>query len=100
MYPNHNQYGPSGPRSPTDDIKGGFASVAAAMVSLILSPPLNEVTSPYVYRLATRTYAPELVDLIMIAWLILCWPLCYFAARASIIAALTAAGVYLAYRFI
>lgn len=93
-------YPPQGPRGPMDEIKGGFATTAAAMVALILGAPLNEFTQPYVIYWAERTYAPELTQLIGIAWMILCWPLTYFAARASILAALTAAGVYLAYRFI
>ena len=79
-------------------MKDGFASVTAAMVSIILSAPLNEYTQPYVIYLAQRSYSPEIVHLIGIVWMLLCWPLAYFAARASIIAALTAAGVYIAYR--
>ncbi|MCD1628100.1 hypothetical protein K7H22_19075 [Seohaeicola saemankumensis] len=81
-------------------MKDGFASTLAAMISVLLSAPLNEFTQPYVILYAQRTYAPELVDLIAIVWMILCWPLVFFAARASVIAGLTAAGVYLAYRFI
>lgn len=76
----------------------GFATTLAAMVALILSAPLNEYTNPYVVYFAQRTYAPDLVNLISIAWMFLCWPLVFFAARASIIAGLTAAGVFIAYR--
>lgn len=96
-YPN--QHGPNGPGDKMT-MKDAFASTLAAMVSIILSTPLNEFTQPYVIYWAQRTYAPELVDLIAIIWMILCWPLAFFAARASIIAGLTAAGVYIAYRFI
>ena len=97
MYPNApNQPGGGGPG---DDLKGGFAATAAAMVSLILSPPINEFTQPYVIYWAIRSYPSELVELISIAWMILIWPLVFFAARAGIVYALTAAGIYLAYRF-
>ncbi|WP_299724850.1 hypothetical protein [uncultured Tateyamaria sp.] len=96
---NPNQHGPNG-QGGGMNMKDGFASTLAAMISVLLSAPLNEFTQPYVILYAQRTYAPELVNLIAIVWMILCWPLVFFAARASIIAGLTAAGVYLAYRFI
>ncbi|TYB83479.1 hypothetical protein [Maritimibacter fusiformis] len=83
-----------------DDIKGGFATTAAAMVAILLGSPFNAVTAPYVIAMAERSYSPEVVDLIGIAWMILAYPFVFFAARASILAALTAAGVYIAYRFI
>lgn len=96
MHPNY----PHGPHGPGEkmSMKEAFASVLAAMVSIILSAPLNEYTQHYVIYLAQRSYAPEIVDLIGIAWMLLCWPLVFFAARASIIAGLTAAGVYIAYK--
>lgn len=79
---------------------GGFANTAAAMVSILLSPPINEFTQPYVIYWAMRSYPPELVGPISIIWMILIWPLVYFSAREGIVYALSAAGVYLAYRFI
>lgn len=100
MYPNPNQYGPNGPRGPMDDIKGGFATTAAAMVAILLGSPFNAVTAPYVIAMAERSYSYEVVDFIGICWMILAYPFVFFAARAAIIAALTAAGVYIAYRFI
>ena len=89
-----------GNRGPGDDLTGGFASVAAAMVAILLGAPLNDWTAPYVIALAQETYSPEVVDLIGVAWMILTYPLVFFAARASIVAALTTAGMYLAYRLI
>lgn len=100
MYPNPNQFGPPGQRGPMDDIKGGFATVAAAMVAILLGAPFNALTAPYVIAMAERSYSYEVVNLIGIAWQCLAYPFVFFAARASILAALTAAGVYLAYRFI
>ena len=94
-----NNYPPRGPQSPMDDIKGGFATTVAAMVAILLGSPFNALTAPYVIAMAERSYSPEIVDLIGIAWMILSWPMIFFMARASIIAALTAAGVYLAMRF-
>lgn len=91
------QHGPDG-RNDRMSSKDGFASVLAAMVSIILSAPLNEYTQPWVIYLAMRSYSAELVQLISIAWMLLCWPLVFFAARESIIAGLTAAGVYAAYK--
>ena len=83
-----------------DDIKGGFATTAAAMVAILLGSPFNAMTAPYVIALAEKNYSYEVVDLIGITWMILAYPFVFFAARAGIIAALTTAGVYLAYRFI
>lgn len=95
-----------GPRSrgeesgPADDLSGGFATTAAAMIAMIASPALDEATSQYVILLAQKSYAPDIVQLIEVAWMIACFPFVFFAARAGITAALTVAGVYLAYRFI
>lgn len=99
MYQPPYHHGPGG-RGPGEDLKGGFATVAAAMVSIVVSPPFHEFTAPYVWELARRSYGPEMVDFIMVIWMILIWPLCYFAARASILAGLTVAGVWIAYRLI
>ncbi len=100
MHPHPGQYGPSSPRGPMDDIRGGFATTAAAMLAILLGSPFNAITAPYVIALAERSYSYEVVDLIGVAWMILAYPFVFFAARASIIAGLSAAGVYLAYRFI
>ena len=70
------------------------------MVSIVISPPFHEFTAPYVWTLASKSYGPEMVDFIMAIWMILIWPLTFFAARAAIVTALTTAGVYLAYRLI
>lgn len=96
MYPN--QPHTPGNRGPGDDLKGGFSSVLAAMIALLLGAPFNALTAPYVIVLAEQTYTDEIVDLIAIAWMILAYPLVFFAARASIVAAMTTAGMYLAYR--
>lgn len=90
----------SGNRGPGDDLKGGFATTAAAMIAILASPALNEVTAPYVIWLAERSYPRDVVEIMRIAWMIACFPFVFFAARAGIGAALTVAGVYLAYRFI
>lgn len=95
-YNGQNQSGGGGPGG---HLQGGFAITAAAMVSIILSPVIDEYTKPYVIYWARRNYPPELVQLISIIWSILTWPLVFFAARAAIVYALTAAGLYLAYRF-
>jgi hypothetical protein len=100
MFNSPAHYPPQGPRSPGDDIKGGFATTAAVMVAILLGAPFNALTAPYVIAMAERSYSYEVVDLIGIAWMILTYPFVFFAARASILAALTAAGVYIAYRFI
>ncbi|MGR3513825.1 MAG: hypothetical protein ACU0GG_13775 [Paracoccaceae bacterium] len=83
-----------------DTLQGGFANTLAAMVALVLSMPLYEYTEPYVYYWASRSYPPGLVDAVVIAWMILCWPFCYFAARASIVAALAGAAIYIGYKLI
>ncbi|MGF0538890.1 hypothetical protein ACQQ2Q_12915 [Agrobacterium sp. ES01] len=85
---------------PGDDLKGGFATIAAAMVSIVVSPTLSSATLPYVIGIARQSYPPEIVELFKVAWMLLCFPFVFFAARASIAFALTAAGVYVAYRFI
>ena len=85
---------------PGDDLKGGFATIAAAMLAMIFAPTLNELTLPYVIGIARRSYPSDIVSVFEIAWMLLCFPFVFFAARASIAFALTAAGVYLAYRFI
>lgn len=99
MYMNPNQNTP-GNRGPGTDLQGGFATTAAAMLAMLVAPILDQYSGPYVIYLARQNYAPEIVDLIDIAWTIACYPFVFFAARASIAAALSAAGVYLAYRFI
>jgi hypothetical protein len=100
MFSNRPDYRPGGGRGPGDDLKGGFATTAAAMIAMLASPALNEVTVPYVIWLAERSYPRDVVELIRIAWMIACFPFVYYAAKAGIGAALTVAGVYLAYRFI
>ncbi len=69
-FPNQNSPGNNGPGN---DMQGGFATTAAAMVSIVLSPPINAFTQPYVILMAERSYPYELVDLIAIAWMILRW---------------------------
>lgn len=98
MYPP--QLPGQGGRGPGEDLKGGFATCAAAMVSIVISPPFHEFTAPYVWHLSSKSYGPEMVNFIMAMWMILTWPLTFFAARAAISAALTVAGVYIAYRLI
>ena len=44
-----------------DDLKGGFATTAAAMIAMLASPALNEVTAPYVVWLAERSYPRDVV---------------------------------------
>lgn len=99
MYPNQHTQTP-GNHGPGQDLQGGFASILAAMVALLLGSPFNAFTLPYVIVLAEQSHGPEVVDLIGMAWTLLAYPLLFFAARASIAASLSAAGVYLAYRFI
>ncbi|MBO4168851.1 hypothetical protein [Cereibacter azotoformans] len=85
---------------PRNDMQGGFATTSAAMIAMIAAPALDEATAEYVILLAQRSYAPDIVQLIEVAWMIACFPFVFFAARAGINAALTVAGIYLAYRFI
>ncbi|MEM7547590.1 MAG: hypothetical protein AAF367_18850 [Pseudomonadota bacterium] len=92
--------GGGGDRSPLDDLKGGFATTAAAMLAMLVAPSLDEITAPYVIYLAQQSYPADAVDLIDIAWTVACYPFVFFAARAGIAGALTVAGMYLAYRFI
>ena len=100
MYPNPYNSGGPGSRGPGEDLKGGFATCAAAMVSIIITPVFAEYTMPYVLWLAKDHYKPETVNLIGFAWDIIAWPMTFFAARSAIIASLTVAGVYLSYRLI
>lgn len=97
-FPNHMQ-GP-GNRGPGEDLTGGFATCAAAMVSIIITPVFTEITMPYVMKLTEDQYSRDTVALIAFAWEIIAWPMTFFAARAAIVAALTIAGVYLSYRLI
>lgn len=101
MWGDNQGYRGPGNRGPGDEgLKGGFAMTAAAMIAMLASPALNEVTAPYVIWVAERSYPRDVVKLIRIAWMIACFPFVYYAAKAGIGAALTVAGVYLAYRFI
>ncbi len=100
MFNGQPNFGSPGPRSPMDDIKGGFATTAAAMIAVLLATPFNALTAPYVISLAQKSYSQDVVHLIGIAWMLMSYPFVFFAARASIIAALTTAAVYLIYRFI
>lgn len=85
---------------PSGDLQGGFATTAAAMIAMIAAPALNEMTATHVIWIAQKNYPPNIVYIIELAWMIACFPFVFFAARAGIAAALTVAGVYLAYRFI
>ncbi len=98
MYPNHPQH--PGNRGSGQDLLGGFAAVLAAMVALLLGSPFTALTIPYVTVLAEKSHGPETVELIRISWSILAYPMIWFAARASIVTGLSAAGVFLAYRFL
>ena len=98
MYPNRPNYDP-GNRGP-GDWQGGFATTAAAMIAMLVSPAMDEATAPYVIWLAERSYPRDVAEIIRIAWMMACFPFVYFAAKAAIGAALTMAGVYIAYRFI
>lgn len=100
MFNGQPNFGPPQSRSLIDEFKGGFTTVLAAMIAVLLATPFNALTAPYVIALAEKSYSYEVADLIGIAWMILSYPFVFFAARAGIIAALTTAGVYLAYRFI
>ncbi|ARE41702.1 hypothetical protein RGUI_3561 [Rhodovulum sp. P5] len=70
------------------------------MLAMIFAPTLHEMTIPYVIGIARRSYPADIVQFLEIAWMLCCFPFVFFAARASIAFALTAAGIYLAYRFI
>ncbi|MFG5379694.1 hypothetical protein [Yoonia sp. R2-816] len=98
QYPN--QFHGPGNGGPGADMTGGFATCAAAMVSIIVTPAFTEFTMPYVVTLSEDQYSYETVDLIAFAWQIIAWPMTFYAARAAITAALTIAGVYLSYRLI
>ncbi len=99
MHPHQYNNGP-GNRGPGADMTGGFATCAAVMVSIIVTPTFSQYTMPYVIWLAEDHYDYDTVGLIAFAWDIIAWPMTFFAARAAIGAALTMAGVYLAYRMI
>ena len=83
-----------------EELQGGFTYTLAAMISLLTSPVLNEWTQPWVIWLASKSYSPEWVDVIAFLWLALCFPFTFFLARAGTIAAISLAGIYLAYRLI
>lgn len=78
----------------------GFATVVAAMLAMLAAPPLHQWTAPYVLALARRSYSPDLVQLVELAWMIACYPFVFFAARASVSVALMMAGSAAAYRFL
>lgn len=78
----------------------GFAITLAAMISMLASPALNEVTAPYVVWIAQRSYPPDWVEAIGFAWMVCCWPLTFFAARAGVAAALAVASMYAGYKFV
>ena len=67
---------------------------------LIFAPMLGEASLPYVIGIARRSYPPEFVGLFEVAWRITAFPFVFYAARAGIAYALTAAGLFLAYRLI
>jgi hypothetical protein len=87
-------------KGPAADLEGGFATTAAGMLAMIAAPAMYEMTAKHVVWLAQKSYSQEFVHIIEFAWMIACFPFVFFAARAGIAAALTVAGVYLAYRFI
>lgn len=81
------------------DMDNGFATTLAFMIAILASPALNEFTVPYVILIAQRSYQPDFVALIEKVWMVCCWPLTFFAARAGIIAALSVMTVYGILRF-
>ncbi|QPH54672.1 hypothetical protein I0K15_02500 [Pontivivens ytuae] len=68
------------------------------MIALLLGGLMAKHTVDYITVVAAMSYPPEIVDLFEIAWTLLCYPFVFFAARASVLFAVTAAGVYLASR--
>ncbi|QPH54751.1 hypothetical protein [Pontivivens ytuae] len=83
---------------PGRDMRGGFKTIVAAMIALLLGGLMAKHTVDYIAMVAAMSYPPEIVDLFEIAWTLLCYPFVFFAARASVLFAVTAAGVYLASR--
>lgn len=78
----------------------GFATTLAVMLAILGGPYLNAMTAPYVIDLARRSYGPDIVHLVELAWMVACFPFVFFAARASIGVALMMAGSFVAYRFL
>lgn len=87
-----------GGQNASRDLKGGFATTAAFMLAMIFGPIVNEYTIEYVLYFARRSYSHEFVKIFEFAWMVACFPFVFFAARAGIVYALTAAGIYFAYR--
>lgn len=85
---------------PGTDLKNGFSTTVALMMAMIFAPIVNEYSVPILRWAARFSYGPDIIEFIELAWFFLCFPLVFFAARAGIAYALTAAGVYLAYRLI
>ncbi len=87
-------------RTVFQDSLQGFATVVAVMLALLAAPVLNQFSAPYVLALARRSYGPDMIALVEMAWLVACYPFCFYAARASVSVALMVAGSAVAYRFL
>ena len=90
----------NGPPDNGGGIKDGFSTTAAGMLAMIFGPIVHQHSYPFVEWFALQTYPRDIVSIFEFVWMIACFPLVYFASKASILYALTAAGIYLAYRFI
>lgn len=67
----------------------GFATTAAAALTLFVAPALYELTHEHVSQITEHFYGyGQAADMVGVAWKILVWPLSFFALRATLVTAI------------
>ncbi len=78
----------------------GFSTTIAIIATLIGAPLLGLATEEYVAELAEHIYGDEFIWMSVIVWKVLCFPLIFYAAKASFTTAIMVAATGFALRFV
>lgn len=78
----------------------GLSTWLAAALTLIAAPSLYALTKTWAAHLAIQLYGWSWADPLQTVWYLLCWPICFFAIRASLVTAIMMAALTAAVRFV
>ncbi len=85
-------------QSPLIKVLDWLSMVAAFMIALLGAPYLNALSQDFVLDIARGSYPPGVVSFIRFSWMVSCFPLSFFAARAALNVSLIMIGVMLGKR--
>ena len=78
----------------------GLSTWLAAALTLVAAPSLYALTENWAETLAIQLYGWNWADPLQTVWYLLCWPICFFAIRASLVTAVMMAALTAAVRFV